>query len=232
MQNPNYQNIPETGAWSALGLKAVIFDVDGLLFDTESLYLEAWPHIGEKMGLPITREVAFLTTALAAKESEVIFKEHYGDGFSYDEAKKHMGPWLTDYITQNGMPFKPGAKQLVERLHQQGIPLAVGSSNRKAVVEAYLEAGGILHCFTAVSTVDVAGAAKPAPDIFLCGAKMLGQAPETCLAIDDSPIGILAAYRAGCVPCMVPDLLGPQKETKGQVWRVFDSLLEVEKALF
>ena len=224
--------LPQTGLLNALGIEAVIFDVDGLIFDTEQLYLDTWPMVGEKMGLPITVEMAFETTGWAAKESEAIFRNHLGDDFCYVEAKRHMVPLLTERIEQNGMPFRPGAKELIKLLHGKNIPLGVGTSNMKENVDRFFDAAEITPYFTAISTVDLAGRAKPAPDIYLLAAKMLGLPPEKCLALDDSPIGIEAAYRAGCVPIMVPDLLGPTEESKQQALYILDSLGQLPTLLF
>ena len=226
-------NLPQSNLLEALGLKAVIFDVDGLIFDTEQLYLDVWPLVGEKMGLPITVEMAFETAGWAAKESEEIFRKYLGESFCYQEAKKHMVPLLTQRILEEGMPFRPGAKELIELLHSKGIPLGVGTSNIKENVDKFFEAAGILPFFTAISTVDLAGGkAKPAPDIYALAAKMLGVLPGECLALDDSPMGIESAYLAGCVPIVIPDLLPPTEETKKQAFMEVESLEQLPALLF
>jgi len=224
--------MPLTGAVAALDIKAVIFDMDGLLFDTEQLYLRAWVPVGEAMGLSNAVEVARLTIGIGYEESEEIFQAHYGPAFRMEQALPIMSQWIERYITEHGMPSMPFARELVQLLHGKGFPLAIGSSNLRAVAVAFLEAAGLLQYFTAIVTGDVVEYAKPAPDIFLRAARELGFPPERCLVLDDSPIGILAAHRAGCIPAMIPDLLPPTDETYGQLWRKFSSLEQIPLALF
>ena len=224
--------MPLTGAVAALDIKAVIFDMDGLLFDTEQLYLQAWAPVGEAMGLPNAVEIARLTIGIGYEDSETIFQSHYGPAFRMEQALPIMSQWIERYITEHGMPCMPFARELVQLLHGKGFPLAIGSSNLRSVAEAFLDAAGLLQYFTAIVTGDMVEYAKPAPDIFLRAARELGFPPEQCLVLDDSPIGILAAYRAGCIPAMVPDLLPPTDETYGQLWRKFSSLEQIPLALF
>lgn len=226
------KNLPQSGLFEALNLKAVIFDVDGLIFDTEQLYLDLWPIAGEQMGFAITKEMAFETAGWAALESELIFQKYLGKAFSFQKAKAYMVPLITQRIEENGMPFRPGAKELIKLLHDKGIPLAVGTSNTKENITKFFDFAGITQYFTAYSTVDVAGRAKPAPDIYALAAKMLGVSPNECLALDDSPMGITSAFLAGCVPIAVPDLLPATKEVEEQAFMVIDSLEHLPALLF
>ena len=224
--------MPLTGAVEKLDIKAVIFDMDGLLFDTEQLYLQAWAPVGEALGLPHVVEVARLTIGIGYEDSEKIFQAHYGPTFTTEQAMPIMAQWIENYIIEHGMPCMPFARELVHLLHEKGLPLAIGSSNLYAVAEAFLEAAGLSQYFTAIVTADMVEYAKPAPDIFLRAARELGYPPAQCLVLDDSPIGILGAHRAGCIPAMIPDQLPPTEETYSQLWRKFSSLEQLPLALF
>jgi len=206
--------------------------MDGLLFDTEALYLEAWPHVGRQMGFPVTTEVARTTLSRPIEELEAIFQSHYGPGFTKEKALPHMAEWLRARIDRDGMPIRPGVHALLARLRQLNIPFAMGTSNRSHVARAYLERAELSHYFDIIVGGDMVDYAKPAPDIFLLAAERLGVAPGECLVFEDSPVGVLAAHRAGCVPVMVPDLLEPDPETLDRAWRVLESLEEAPDLLF
>jgi len=218
--------------FETLGLQGVIFDMDGLLFDTEVLYMDAWLRVGEIMGYPITMEIAKKTIARHSLESERMLQSFFGPAFSIAEAHRLLVEQVRPYLMKHGMPEKAGARDLLQLLRDKGIPIALGTSNGRPVALAYLMGSGLIEYFGAIVTGDDVEHKKPAPDIFLKAAAELGLAPERCIVLEDSPIGIEAAYRAGCLPAMVPDLLGPTEETAGQVWRVFGSLVEVREFLF
>ena len=224
--------MPLTGAASSLGIEAVIFDMDGLLFDTEALYIEAWPEVGKIMGLPISKEVTLATVGLGNQAHEQVFQEHYGPAFTMDTALPLMEEWMRDYVEEHGLPVKPGARALLNILREKGIPIAIGSSNLRYVVEAFLEQAELQHAFDILVAGDMVEKTKPAPDIFLRAAKELGVSPAKCLVLEDSPTGVEAAWRAGCIPAIVPDQLRPDDVAYGRVWRAFSSLEQLPLALF
>ena len=224
--------LPLTGAAKAMDIQGVIFDMDGLLLDTETLYLMAWPEVGEAMGLTITQEAALETIGTSHEEHERIFQRHYGPAFCMEKAMDILDKWLTDYVAQNGLPIKAGAVELLQLLREKGIPVAIGSSNYKYVVEAYLEATGLGGYFKTWVAGDMVPQKKPEPDIFLRAAQELQAPPARCLVLEDSMVGALAAYRAGCIPGLVPDLITPDDATYGRIWRSFSSLEQLPLALF
>jgi len=206
--------------------------MDGLLFDTEALYMEAWLHVGEVMGYPITMEVARKTIARHSLECEKMFQALYGPEFSIAEAHRLIGARIRPHLMEVGMPLKPGALELLQLLQERGIPVGLGTSNSNAVAEAYLKRSDLTPYFGVVVTGDQVERKKPFPDIFQKAAAEMGLLPEQCVVLEDSPVGIEAAYRAGCLPAMIPDLVGPTEETHSQVWRIFGSLTEVSAFLF
>jgi len=215
-----------------LGLQAVIFDMDGLLFETESLYINAWPEVGQAMGFPITKAVAAQSASLNYGACEILFQSHYGPTFSLAKALPIMRELLTVEIKANGIPLRPFARETVELVHEKGIPLALGTSNLSDVAHRYLEVTQLSDYFRTVVASDMVAHAKPAPDIFLLAAERMGVASEQCVVLEDSPVGIQAAYAAGCLPVMVPDLIQPDEATRAKAWRVFGNLAQAAEVLF
>jgi len=214
-----------------LDIRGVIFDVDGLLFDTEAMYIKAWVPVGESMGVPITAEVARSTVGHSAKATEAIFQEHYGKAFTLERSIPLVRQWITDYVAAQGLAVKPGVRELTELLRSRAIPMAIGSSNIQRNVEMYLEEAKLSSYFDTIVTADLVERAKPAPDIFLQAAKNLGLSPAQCLVFEDSPIGVEAAHLAGCNVIVVPDLMEPCELTRSRVLQVMGSLEEA-KSLF
>lgn len=213
-------------------IRGVIFDMDGLLLDTEAMYLKAWPPVGEMMGLSITEALAYDTIGLGAKETEEVFQAQLGAAFTLKRARPLIGQWIIDYVAQNGLAVKPGVWELIELLRRRSIPLGVGSSNTQRNVQAFLEEAKLLSYFDTIITADLVERAKPAPDIFLQAAKNLGLHPAQCIVFEDSPTGVEAAHAAGCVPVMVPDLLQPCEVTKARCFRIISSLEEAPALFF
>jgi len=215
-----------------LGLRGVMFDMDGLLFDTEALYLETWPQIGEAMGFPITIDDALITIGRPNLDCEPAFQKLFGPDFSMQEAQVIMEKLVRAKLEAEGVPIKPGARELLEFLHGERIPMALGTSNVHRVATAYLEATGFDKYFGPIVTGDMVEHPKPAPDIFQKAAAELGLLPNQCVVFEDSPAGILSAYKAGCLAAMVPDLLRPGIDTLNYVWRVFDNLDTAAETVF
>jgi len=209
-----------------LDIRGVIFDMDGLLLDTEALYIKAWPPVGEMIGIPITAEVAQKTVGHCAKATEAVFQDYYGKGFTLERSIPIIRKWITDYVAEHGLEVKPGVRELVELLRSRSIPMAIGSSNIQRNVQMYLEEAKLLSYFDTIVTADLVERPKPAPDIFLKAAENLGLAPAQCLVFEDSPIGVEAAHTAGCNVIVVPDLIEPCEMTRSRVLRVLGSLEE------
>jgi len=207
--------------------QAVIFDMDGLLFDTEALYQRAWPEVGRAMGLTITAEIARETIGVATKESEAIFQKYCGISFSIDHAFAEMKAWLIAHVERYGLPEKPGARELLTLLHMRKFPIALGTSNIEEVAHAFLDEAGLRNYFSVIVCGDMVDKVKPAPDIFLRCAKELKIPPADCLVLEDSPVGIHAAHAAACIPVLIPDLIDANKETKELAHAVYPSLLDL-----
>lgn len=206
---------------------AVIFDMDGVIFDTERLLLESWTPVAEAHD--VHGIVETLRSCIGRNEvstREIIF-ERFGEDFPLDEYQEEVRAVFREKAA-NGIPEKAGARELLAELAAARVPLALASSTREEVVRRELAEAGLLQHFDAVIGGDRIERGKPAPDIFLKAAELLGKRPEECFVIEDSPNGIRAAAAAGMTPLMVPDQLQPDEQIRALAHRVFDSLKQVQ----
>lgn len=208
-------------------IRGVLFDMDGLVLDTEKLYTRFWREAAHDLGYPMTREQALGMRSLNRDLGQARLEEYFGPGISYPEVRQHRIELMDAHIARNGIDLKPGIRELLAHLKEHGILCAITSSSPMENIQRHLSAHDLLHRFDKLcSGYDVPNG-KPAPDIYLLGAASLDLLPEECLALEDSPTGILSAYRAGCLPVMIPDLDQPDEETTAILYAKADSLPDV-----
>lgn len=205
----------------------VVFDMDGVLFDTERLCQDSWLAVAEENGLPGMEEIFPQCIGLNANDSRRIVMNAYGEDFDYESFREQASVWFWDYIGKNGLPMKPGVRELLNWLRENGWTVGLASSTRRSSVLNHLEQAGIRDYFSAVITGDMVEHSKPQPDIYLMACRELGADPEEAYAIEDSPNGIRSAYAAGMSPLMVPDMIAPDEEMKRLSSCIFTDLMEV-----
>jgi len=201
--------------------------MDGLVLDTEKLYTRFWMEACRFYGFPMTLEQALKMRAANSRLSEENLHSFFGPGADYRKCRAKRIELMDAYIAQQGVDCKPGIRELLDALDVRGIPAAITSSAPRERIEKHLASVGLLHRFAAVCSGHEVSNGKPAPDIYLHGAASLGMAPESCLALEDAPTGILAAYRAGCVTVMIPDMDQPDPETEKLLHAKADSLRDI-----
>ncbi len=210
---------------------AVIFDMDGVIFDTETIALKCWILAAETLSLPDIRPVFPLCIGANIRRTEEILMEHFGPDFPYVAfAKQSRANYIAHYETE-GLPVKTGTREILAFLQEAGVPMAIASSTVSSVVRQELEDAELIAFFQAVLGGDMAARSKPAPDIFLAAAQALSCPPERCFVIEDSYNGIRAAHNAGMRPLMVPDMLPATEEMQELAEHVFPSLFEVKDFL-
>lgn len=208
----------------------VIFDMDGLLFDTERVYLDALLKAAVAVERTMTEAFALSMIGTPGKECRVMIAKQYGEGFSIEAFNAAFEAGVAQALAHD-IPLRPGAREIVSYLSAEGIPQAIATSATRASVTRYLERTGLRANFAAiVSREDVANP-KPAPDPFLAAAAKLGLAPEQCLVLEDSYHGITAAHAAGTMPIMVPDLLAATDAIREKCIHVADDLNVVAELL-
>lgn len=208
-------------------LKAVIFDVDGTLLDTERIYMQAWKDAAAELGYVMTDELLRKTRAVNAKDAARIFEAEIGNGFSYEKTRPIRVRIAEENIERESPVLKPGVLELLAFLRQKGIRLAVASSTNTKTTKAHLAINGLLDYFEVIVGGDMIEKGKPNPDIFLKAAELLGEVSENCIVVEDSPAGIRAGTAAGMKAVLVPDLAAITQEIIDLSDTVLESLLEM-----
>lgn len=214
-----------------MAVRAVIFDMDGVLFDTERLCMDSWIAIAGERNIPDMEEFFPRCIGRNMTDTQMLFKEFYGGTYDYDEFRKQASAWFHGYIEKNGAPVKKGVRELLEYLRRGGYKIGLASSTSRPSVEDLLERAGIRKYFLSLITGDMVKHSKPRPDIYLMACESLEIDPAQAMAIEDSPNGIRAAYDAGMIPVMVPDLIAPDQEMWDKSSRICGDLLEVMRLL-
>ena len=207
--------------------KAVVFDMDGVLFDTERLCQDSWIEVANRRGLPDMEIIFPKCIGRNANDSRQIVLEAYGADFDYEVFRREASDWFWKYLEENGLPAKEGVRELLNWLKEQGWRIGLASSTRRSSVISHLEQAGIKDFFEEIITGDMVEHSKPLPDIYLLACRKLMVDPAETYAIEDSPNGIRSAYRAGMKPIMVPDLLSPDGEMEQLSTCIFSGLLDV-----
>ena len=208
-------------------MRTVIFDMDGVLFDTERLCLDSWMAVAEQQGLKSMEEVFPKCIGLNRNDTMQVVKQAYGNDFDYTGFSILASAWFQAYTEKNGLPVKPGVEPILKWLKEAGWTVGLASSTRRETVLGQLEQAGILSYFSVVVTGDMVEHSKPLPDIYLMACREIGVEPKEAYAIEDSPNGIRSAHAAGMRPLMVPDMIAPDGEMERLSYRIMKDLHEV-----
>lgn len=214
--------------WGAMRpIRGILFDMDGLVLDSEKLYTRFWMEAIRYYGFSITRQQALGLRSLGKGPGQAHLTACCGEGIDYTVIRQKRIELMDAYIAEHGIDPKPGIYELLDYLEEKNIPRAITSSSPMENIQRHLASRDLLHRFTKLCSGHDVPNGKPAPDIYLQGAAALGLKPEECLALEDSPAGILSAYRAGCLPIMIPDQDDPDEATKPLLFAAADSLADI-----
>ena len=208
-------------------IKTVIFDMDGLMFDSERLCIRAYDYAGEKYGTGKLGYLVMETLGMNHAAADVIWKKYLGPDYDAAGIRKYVDEFYEDFHKHHKMPVKKGLYRLLEYLENSGYEMAVASSTATKNVIANLEEAGIRPYFKEVIGGDILKASKPEPDIYLLACRRMGKAPGECFALEDSKNGVLSASTAGCQTIMVPDLWQPDEEFLKRVVACYEDLDQV-----
>lgn len=215
---PNLRQVP---------VKGVLFDMDGVVLDTEKLYCRFWREAAMALGYPMTVEQALGMRSLNAQAGQAKLESYFGPGVSREVMKQKRVELMDAYVNVHGVDPKPGIHELLDELKARGIRTAITTSSPMDRVRRYLAPLGLLEKFDCLCSGHDVPHGKPEPDIYLHGAASVGLKPSECLAIEDSHAGVLSASRAGCLTVLIPDLDEPAPETLEPLYACCEKLQDI-----
>ena len=211
-------------------MKSLIFDMDGVILDSEPIYRVAWQQAASQFGYELDDELYLSIAGRRIDEAKSVFIERWGRGFPFEQVlRKRIEIWQDS--TSTIIPLMAGVHELLDYFDQKAVPKAIATSTYYAETNRVLSKANILHRFEVVVTGDQVRHGKPAPDVYLLASKKLHIPPAECMVIEDTGIGIQAAFQAGMIPILIDGLQHPSYTTLSQTYRVISSLDEV-KAIF
>lgn len=208
-------------------IKAALFDMDGLLIDSEKVYRDCWIQAARELGYAFDEEKALTLRSLDKTLANELFIGWFSDKTAYERVKARRKEIMNEKIRQEPLQGKPGARRLICELEKHGIKSAVVTASPQKRAQMHLESVGLNGLFETIITTEDVKKGKPFPDVYLYAAGELGVKPEDCLAFEDSPNGVKSAHDAGCRTVMIPDLTPPAEELMPYVNYVYGSLADL-----
>jgi len=209
-------------------IKLVIFDMDGVLFDSERLSKELYNRAFIKFGYILDNNISYETMGMSIKKANEVYRKFYGHKFPFWKIREEKLKMEREFILSNGVLLKEGLHELLNYLRKRDLKIALATSAGRERAELLLDSSGIKKYFNATTCGDEIKRSKPEPDIFLETAKKVNCKPENCVVLEDSKNGITAAYRAGMLAIMVPDMVEPGEEIKKMLFKKCNNLREVK----
>lgn len=212
-----------------MNYKAVIFDMDGLLFDTEIVYYEASQMVADQMGFPYDKELYLKYLGVSDEEVWANYHQIFAS-FGKNNVQKFINAAYEETIRRfslGAVQLKPGVIELLDFLEEHRISKVVASSNQRHIIELLLEKNQLTNYFETIVSAENVKRAKPDPEIFLLAHEYLGTKKQETLVLEDSKNGILAAASAEIPVIMIPDLLAPSEDLQQKTLAVLSSLHEV-----
>ncbi len=210
-------------------IKGVISDMDGVILDSEKLYVRFWCEAANFYGFPMNREHALSIRSMARPFAIEKLQGYFGAEFDYDSVREKRIELMDAYVSQHGIEAKKGAQKLLGFLKENGYKVALATATPAQRAEEYLRRVDLLKYFDYVASARMVKNGKPKPDIYLFAAEKLGLKPEECLALEDSVNGVRSAAAAGCKTVLVPDLDNPEEQLKPLLYGTADGLEDVIK---
>ena len=206
--------------------KAVIFDMDGTLYDTETLSALGWREAAQRFGLQDFEPTIHDCVGLNRDAIEALLRERYGPSFPLNEFLSYTRNALQKRVEQN-CPLKPGALELLDYLKEQGILIGMATSSHQNTAKERLTRSGLLDFFPVIVGGNMVEHSKPHPEPYQLACQLLHVCPNDSVGIEDSPNGVRSVHAAGLLPVMVPDTISPTPELTSLCWHVCTSLYEV-----
>lgn len=208
-------------------IKAVVFDMDGLMFDTEKIGIRTWNTLSEELGYPKLHNLIYTCFGTNHNFKRKYFAEVLGEDFPYDEFCKREVEITGATLKEEGVPHKTGLVELLEYLKKNNIKRAVATSTPQHPAIEHIKDAGVFNYFDAIITGDMTEKGKPHPDIYLKACKTLGVEPCDAMGLEDSYNGVRSIYSAGMKAVMIPDMVEPDDEMCEKCFSIKDSLTDV-----
>lgn len=203
-------------------MRGAIFDMDGLLIDSERLWQAEWHALAAERGVTLPTDFAVQICGTGGERTREVVRRSYG--VDDPEPLIRACSERVHKLEEHGVPLMRGVHSILKGLRGKGCRIAVASSSPMEMIEHLLRSGGIDDCFDALVTGRSVPNPKPAPDVFLAAAERIGIPPEQCWVFEDSASGVEAGWRAGCRVVMIPDLISPDAAARERCWGIFPSL--------
>ncbi len=211
-------------------IEAVLFDMDGLLLDTEALYAQSMQAAARALDREMPISFWPSMVGVPARDCNEMIRDFYGPDLDIEAFRREFSVHFGQ-LRESGIPVKPGVIELLDFLKERDLPAAVATSARRSAAEHHLAHAGLIDRFIAIATVDDVARAKPHPDVYLEAARRIGVAPVHCIAFEDSNIGLMAAHAAGTMAIMVPDIVPPTPEARAKCLHIARDLHEARRLL-
>lgn len=211
-------------------IKAVIFDMDGVILDSETISWRTCEIAAAEKGIPNIAAANSQCMGANRHDTYAILRKFYGQDFEAEAFLERTSELFYEIEAKEGIPLMPYAKEALEYLSKK-YPLALASSTKKEAVYRQLTNAGVIKYFKTITTGDMVTHSKPDPEIYLKAAATIGMNPEDCAAIEDSPNGVLSASSANLKTIMIPDKIQPTAELQKKCWKVLPSLKEISSIL-
>lgn len=212
-------------------IKAAIFDMDGLMLDTEPIYRKAWSLAVADCGFTLDNDHYNHLVGRSNDDCDRIMSELYGQDYPLEQCRQLRDRYWRSEIIEHGIPLKPGLHDLLDYLDDLELPTAIATASLRSEASLSIEKSGIGERFRCSTAGDEVPNNKPAPDIYLETARKLGVDPQECLVFEDSNAGATAAIQSGAIAIVVPDLQTPQPTVIDGAYAIVDSLRAARKLL-
>lgn len=208
-------------------IKALVFDMDGLLLDSERIVQRSWNEAGESVGVSGVGEQIYHTLGMNRKARNAFFREVFGEEFPLEEFNKKTTEVFYKIVEREGLPVKPGARDLLAYAKEHGLKTAVATSSGREYAKKVLKNAGLYKYFDGGVFGDMVSRAKPDPEIYLKACASIGVELSKCLALEDAPAGVRSAHAAGLRVIVVPDLVAPTEEILSLAYARCETLFDV-----
>lgn len=208
-------------------IRGVIFDQDGLMFDTERISSESWKLAGDELGFVLPEEFLCTIRGMNRLDATTRFHQVFGDQIDFEALRDRKNRHFLRILKERGVPVKPGLRELLAYLKEHEYKIIMATASTREYAAGNLREAGVDQYFSQIISGDMVIHAKPDPEVFLRAAEALGEKPEHCMVLEDSLNGVEAGLRGGFVTVMVPDMTQPDETLRSRVTAVCSSLHQV-----